>query len=70
MWVITGAGEPRSGNVGIPDDDPPPVKGDKESSVLVVKLCGDISPYPDKADGVSPPPIGPSGGLLLNVVRD
>ena len=70
--MITAAGLPTSGNVGIPDDDSPPVKGDKESSVLVVILCGEISPYPDKADGVSPPPtIGPNGGgLLLKVVRD
>ena len=67
---MTGAGAPRSGSVGKPEEDPPPVNGDKESSVLVVKLCGEVSPYPDKADGVSPPPLGPNAGLLLNVVRD
>ena len=66
MGVITAG----SGNEGKPDEDPPPVSGDKESSVLVVKLWGDISPYPERADGVSPPPSGPKGGLLLNVVRD
>ena len=64
MGVITAG----SGNDGKPDEDPPPVNGDNDPSV--VKLCGEISPYPDMADGVSPPPKGPKGGLLLNVVRD
>ena len=57
-----------SGNEGKPDEDPPPVNGDSDPSV--VKLWGEISPYPEMADGVSPPPNGPNGGLLLNVVRD
>jgi hypothetical protein len=70
IGVITGAGELRSGNIGIPNDEPPPVNGDKESSVFVVRLWGEISPYPERADGVSPPPSGPNGGLLLKVVRD
>ena len=64
MGVITAG----SGNDGKPDEDPPPVNGDNDPSV--VKLWGEISPYPDMADGVSPPPKGPKGGLLLNVVRD
>ena len=65
MGAMTGAGEFRSGIVGIPDEDPPPVRGDNESSVL--KLRGE---NPERPDGVSPPPSGPNGGLLLNVVRD
>ena len=70
IGAITGAGELKSGSVGIPEDDPPPVSGDNESSVFVVKLFGEISPYPERAEGVSPPPNGPNGGLLLKVVLD
>ena len=67
-WPSIGVITAGSGNEGKPDEDPPPVNGDSDPSV--VKLWGEISPYPDMADGVSPPPNGPNGGLLLNVVRD